>query len=283
MKRTPSTDDSPVFESDTVPLDGTRLHYRVAGDGPPLVFCHAGIADQRMWDGLVERFVDRFRVLTYDFRGFGRSEHAPGTFSHTFDLETLLGALDIESVHLVGASMGGAVAVDFALAHPERVNSVSLLAPALSGFTFTDRATLTGWRDADDAFEVGEYDEAARIELSMWLAGPNRTLDEVNPGVRERVREMSLRSYELVSPEAEELDPDEPAVDRLDALAAPTLVVLGDDDVSDMHRIARLIEREVPDVQLVTVPDTAHLPSMERPETISRYLSSFLDEVGGRI
>ncbi|MFC4356503.1 alpha/beta fold hydrolase [Halobium salinum] len=282
----------PTFEVGVHSVDGTELHYRVAGDpdDPALVFLHAGIADSRMWDGFAGRFADRFRVVTYDLRGFGRSRHARGTFSHVGDLGTLLDALGAESASLVGASMGGAVAVDFALSHPERVDSLSLLAPAVGGYDFEDEATLDGWAEAEEAFEAGDYDAAARIEMDVWLAGPDRALDGVGPDLVVRVREMLLRSYELDAAGGEEVDGVDggaPAVDRLGDLDVPTLVVVGEGDTSDMRRIARLVERDVPDARLHTVAGVAHLPSVERPETVAGVVSSFLDGVrqaveGGR-
>src|SRR5688572_28623774 len=99
-------------------INGARIHYEVAGDGPPLVFLHAYTLDCRMWDDQFEHFTDRYRVVRYDTRGFGRSDvptEAP--YSNHEDLRLLLDHLDIDRAHVCGLSSGGGIAIDFTLAH----------------------------------------------------------------------------------------------------------------------------------------------------------------------
>src|ERR671936_3184279 len=108
-----------------------QLHYEVAGAGPPVVFVHAGIADSRMWDAQFASFADDFRVVRYDIAGFGRSPLRGGPFCHWRDLVALLDELRIEQAALVGNSFGGRIALDVAIAAPERVSALVLVAPGL--------------------------------------------------------------------------------------------------------------------------------------------------------
>src|SRR5215211_2762150 len=89
-------------ETGTAEVNGARIHYEVAGEGEPLVLVHAGIADSRMWEGQIPAFSERYRVVAYDLRGFGRSEMVEWPFSHHEDLRGLLDFLGVERTHLVG-------------------------------------------------------------------------------------------------------------------------------------------------------------------------------------
>lgn len=267
------------FKEEFLQINDARLFYRSAGEGPPLVFVHAGIADSRLWRRQLNAFADQYRVITYDLRGYGKSEHPSQPFAHYRDLADLLDALDIDSAHFVGASMGGATVLDFALEQPHRVTSLTLAAPAIGGYEFTDEETLAGWAEATEAFEAGDFERAATIESAMWLAGPDRSLDDVDSESRKLVRSMLLRSYELENEEATESELEPPAIDRLDELSVPMLLIIGELDTSDMTSIAELLEGEVPTCRLEVVNDAAHLPSLECPKEFEEIVGSFLEQI----
>ena len=126
-------------------VNGARLYYEAVGEGEPLVLVHAGIADSRMWEGQLTAFADRYRVIRYDMRGFGMTAMVDGPFSHHEDLRGLFDSLNVERVHLVGCSMGGGAALDFALEYPQRVGNLVLvdLPWAGSGLTSTPRGSGT--------------------------------------------------------------------------------------------------------------------------------------------
>src|SRR5215216_7930834 len=96
-------------ETGMAAVNGTRIYYEAAGEGEPLVLVHAGIADSRMWEGQIAAFAERYRVIRYDLRGFGKTEMVEGPFSHHEDLRGLLDFLGVRRTHLVGCSMGGGV------------------------------------------------------------------------------------------------------------------------------------------------------------------------------
>jgi pimeloyl-ACP methyl ester carboxylesterase len=116
------------------------LFYEVAGQGTPVVLIHGGQMDRRMWDPQFELFAKSFRVVRYDVRGYGRSATASLPYSDVDDLAALLDDLKIPKAHLVGLSLGGRIAIDFAVVHPERVASLVAVAPGLSGFPLRRKA-----------------------------------------------------------------------------------------------------------------------------------------------
>jgi pimeloyl-ACP methyl ester carboxylesterase len=253
-----------------------RLHYVDAGKGDAVVFLHAGIADLRMWDPQVPAFADAYRVVCYDARGYGRTEAPVGPYVPHEDLFAVMDDLGIERAHLVGGSMGGATAIDAALADPPRVAGLVLAAPGLGGYSFTDPATIAKWPEIEAAFEKGDYDRVVDLELRMWLAGPRRRLEDLDPGIVANVRTMLRESYPA-SARLELRRPKPAAIERLSEIGSSTLVLVGNADVPDMMRIADLVAGGVLRALKVVISGIAHLPNMERPAEFNALALGHLD------
>ncbi len=174
----------PDWQSEAVPVDGARLAFELAGEGQTVVFVHAGICDRRMWELQFARYAERYRVIRYDMRGFGDSSNGAGPYSHASDLVALLDELGIDSAILVGASMGGGVALDVALSHPGRIIGLVTVGTSHRGFTADDSALINAWQEAETAFERGDLVGANGIEMRIRVDGPHRTPDQVDPALR---------------------------------------------------------------------------------------------------
>jgi 3-oxoadipate enol-lactonase len=254
------------------------LHVEQAGEGAPVVLLHEGICDSRMWEPQWESYAERYRVVRYDMRGFGQSPPPKGTFSLTGDLVELLDELALGPASLVGVSMGGSVALETTIARPDLVSALVLVAPGLRGHEFSEE-TQAGWAQEEAAFERGDLDEVVEVNLRMWVDGPSRSPEDVDPDVRRRVGEMQMRACELWR-EAGEDSEQEPLVpdwaDRLAEIGVPTLVIVGELDRPEMLEIAERLEAEIPNVRRKTMAGTAHVPSLERPEEFDRIVLEFL-------
>lgn len=260
----------------TADANGATLYYEVAGEGEPLVLVHAGIADGRMWDVQVDTFSQQYRVIRPDMRGFGRSPMVAGPYSHHADLRALLDALEVGRAAFVGCSMGGATVIDFALENPERVEALVLVGSAVGGFEF-DEEPPEEWDELVAADEAGDLERVSELEVRMWVDGPRRGPDAVDPGVRDLVREMNLIALKNEALQlGEELEPHAPAATRLSQIQAPTLVLVGDEDRPRTLATADLLERDLPNARKTVVPGTAHLPNMERPQEFNRLVLDFL-------
>ena len=265
-------------QRDSVSVERGAIFYEVAGAGPGVALIHAGIADHRMWDDQFSVFAERFRVVRHDHRGFGASSTPDGPFSFRADLAAVLRAVGIERAHLIGTSLGGGVALDFALTYPERVASLVLVAAALGG-SQPSEALRERWRAINEARERDGLDAANELELRLWVDGTGRTPEEVDPTVRERVREMN-RAVLAREPENEaggepqRLDP--PAIERLHEIAAPTLVLVGDRDVPDILANAERLAAGIAGARKVVLPGVAHLPPLECPDEFNRIVLDFL-------
>jgi 3-oxoadipate enol-lactonase len=254
------------------------LYAEVAGGGSTVVLVHAGICDSRMWDPQWDVFPAAHRTVRYDLRGFGRSPLLPQPYSHGRDLIALLEHRRIEQAALVGASLGGRVALEVAVAHPEVVDALVLADAALPAFAWSDQVRAS-WAEEDAALERGDLDAAVEVNLRMWVDGPRRPPTMVGSAVREHVRQMQRRAFELQLPVWEDAEEELVVSDlagRLSAVRAPTLVVVGEEDVADFHQIAAQLAREVPSAQHVVIPNVAHLPSLERPAAFNELALGFL-------
>jgi pimeloyl-ACP methyl ester carboxylesterase len=267
-----------LLETGTTEVNGARIYYESAGEGEPLVLVHAGIADSRMWEGQLAAFADRYRVIRYDMRGFGRTAMVEGPFSHHEDLRGLLDALDVEQAHLVGCSMGGGAVLDFALEYPQRVGNLVLVGSAVGGFG-PDFDPPKEWDEILAAEEAGNLELVSELEVRVWVDGPERSPEDVDASLRDLVREMNLIALRNeASGLGNEWAPEPPAADRLPDVQAPTLLIVGDEDQPRVFAAADLLEKELPNARKVVMHGTAHLPNMERPEEFNRLVLDFLQD-----
>jgi pimeloyl-ACP methyl ester carboxylesterase len=256
-------------------VNGVELAYDDSGQGPPLLLLHAGIADRSMWDDVTPMLAEQFRVVAPDLRGFGETPLPDGPFVYAADAAGLLETLGIGRAHVVGVSLGGHVALDLALARPELVDRLVLVGAGIDGWQH-DPALVAEWDEETAAFERGELDEVAWINVRTWLDGPTRGEDDVPKALRRRVFEMQRAALAHDNPAAEGgwLTPSRR--ERLGDVAHPTLVLVGALDQRDFRRIARLLADEIPGAELHELPGVAHLPPLERPEAFARLLLQFL-------
>jgi 2-hydroxy-6-oxonona-2,4-dienedioate hydrolase len=267
-----------IRETGKAEVNGARIYYEVAGEGGPLVLVHAGIADSRMWEGQFAAFSERYGVIRYDMRGFGKTEMVDGPFSHHDDLRGLLDFLGVERAHLVGCSMGGGAVLDFALEYPERVGDLVLVGSAIGGFS-PDFGPPKEWDELVAADEAGDLERVSELEVRMWVDGPNRAPEDVAAPIRDLVREMNLIALQTEAAGlGEEWEPEPPAADRLHNIHAPTLLIVGDEDQPRVFAAADLLERELPNERKVVMHGTAHLPNMERPEEFNKLVLEFLQD-----
>lgn len=245
----------------------------------PVVLLHAGIADRRMWDPQWPALTADRDVVRLDLRGFGESVVRPGgALSPVDDVLDTLAELGIERCHLVGASFGAGVAVEVALTRPELVRSLLLSAPggALIGEVTPE---LRAFIDAErSALARDDLDAAAEANVVWWVDGPQRKVGEVDATVRDLVRRMQRRAFEVTSgwDDVEETELDPPALDRLAEITVPTLVLVGALDLDAIHDAARRAVDGIAGARRVDWPDVAHLPSMERPGDFLALLTDWL-------
>jgi 3-oxoadipate enol-lactonase len=254
------------------------LYHEVNGAGPAIVLLHEGIADSRMWEPQWTSFATRYRLLRCDFSGFGCTPIERLPVTHAQDVVCLLDELDISSAGIVGASLGGRVALELAVARPDLVRALVLEDAGLPGVNWSEVVRAYGAAE-DAAVARGDLDAATEINLRMWVDGPRRAAADVDPHVRAAVAEMQRQALELQAPHWERFDEDllvPDIAERLGEVQASTLVLVGEEDVQDMHALAERFATEIPRARLVTIPGAAHLPNLEQPAAFNRLVLEFL-------
>ena len=256
------------------------LYHEVEGEGPPVVFLHPGIADCQVWDPQWSSF-EGYRRIRLDLRGFGQSPVGQLPLTHAQDVAELLDQLGVARAALVGGSLGGRIALELSIARPDLVHALVLVDTGLPGLDWSAEVRAYGQAE-DEAVARGDLDSATELNLRMWVDGPNRAAGDVEPDVREAVWTMQRRAFELQAPCWEELDEDllvDDVQDRLDEVAVPTLVLVGEEDVADIRTVSARVAAEIPGARSASIAGTAHVPSLERPADFDALALGFLGEV----
>ena len=247
------------------------------GQDPRLVFLHPGVGDRRCWRDVMAILASHHSGVAYDRRGFGDTPPANAPFANTDDLHAVLDACAARPAVLVGNSQGGRIAIDFALMHPERVERLVLIAPAISGAPDPDWDAELG-HELVEAIEAAEeredLDAVNRFEALIWLDGPAALEGRIGGPVRELFLAMNLVALEHESAPG----PIEPpsAYEHLERLAMPVLVIVGAFDLPYQRAGARALAERLPKARFVELAGVAHLPQLEAPDILASVISEFV-------
>jgi 3-oxoadipate enol-lactonase len=258
--------------------DGATLLYDETGAGPTVVLIHPGLWDRRTWDDQMVSFpAAGYRTIRYDVRGYGGSSRPTGEpYSHVRDLVAVLDALGVDQAALVGCSMGGAIAIDATLEHPERVWALVPAAAGLSGFESSQEED-DWWDDAvapvESAIEAGNLETAQLLRLRIWAP-----LGVDDPGGR-RIRDIAFDNlHELTMDESALVEPDPPAAHRLHEIDVPTLVVKAEHDPPFGRRISDVVAAGVVDGRIVMIEGADHVVNLRQPAAFDAVVLRFLGE-----
>jgi pimeloyl-ACP methyl ester carboxylesterase len=247
------------------------LYYEIQGQGQPIVLLHSGGADLRDWQFIAPQLAQTFQVIAFDGRGAGQSPPLLEPVEYVEELKQLLDHLEIDRPVLVGHSIGGQIATDFALAYPDRIAKLVLVAPGLSGHRFSP--------DVEQWFEevraaAPDAEKMTRIFLAQCpyrvvMASPQRDL------MTAMTQHNIERSFEWKTMEMRW--PQPPTIERLNNLQTKTLFIIGAQDMADNLRTAELFQ-QVPDIRFDWIDDADHMPTLTHPERVARSISEFLSE-----
>jgi 3-oxoadipate enol-lactonase len=264
------------YQDGYIDIDGSSIYYEEVGAGNPVVLLHGFSLDRRMWDAQWEFLSSRYRVLRYDLRGFGKS--APPTtkpYTHADDLFALIDHLGLDRVDLIGLSLGGGAAINAAILCPDRVRALIVVDPSLGGFRWSSEFTA-----AQAAIRATAKDAGIEGARAQWLSLPIFRAAMSNPRVAERLVSI-VGDYAgwhwLHADPGRPFSP--PAIDRLQEISAPTLVIVGELDTADFQSIASTLESRISRAQKVVLPDVGHTANLEAQAQFNETVGAFLAEV----
>jgi pimeloyl-ACP methyl ester carboxylesterase len=257
-----------------------------AGTGDPVVLLHAGVADRRAWSATLDDPPDGWELVAYDRRGHGEARWQAEPHDPVDDLLAVLDHVGARSAVLVGSSRGGRVAIDAALAHPDRVRALVLLAPAVRGAP--DPGSLTpALQDLSDRLDAAEaaddLDAVDAIEAELWLDGPSRPAGTVTGAARELFSTMN-RAALAAADVGEEREPAvADAWAALEQVVAPSLVVVGAHDLPHVVDRCEVLAARLPPLpgpwppgRALVLPDSAHVPYVDDPDRFAGLLADAL-------
>ena len=269
----PDNSSSGKQESGRLNVSGSTVYYEEGGSGRAIVFLHDGLLSSVSWDEVWQPLAAKYHVIRYDRRGYGRSDSATRSFSPPDDLAKLLAHLKVEHAVVVGSSSGGALAIDFAIEHPEMVDGLFLIGPVLHGMEYSAefrersnrnnepmvRGDVQAWARnwSQDRFLIAGTNEEARRKIYDQLVANAEKLKMFDSGLEENL-----------SP---------PARERLAQIKTPTLILEGEGDIADVHAQCRAIEAGVRGSELVVVKGAGHLIQLEKPDEVVERLEEFAE------
>ena len=245
-----------------VPVAGGTLWAEdTSGDGTSVVLIHADWTDSRIWDPLIPLLRDRYRVIRYDLRGFGRSSRPVEPFTRLDDLQALLGHFGIEQAVAVGHSGGGGTALGLALHHPDRVRGLILIAPGIHDYPWP--ADDPFYRQCSPLIAAADRDSLVRLGLRTWApAGAN---DAITAMMRRAV------SSWFETGNLERADP--PGFPRLGEIRVPAVVLLGDLEYPMVSEASNAIAARLHRCREVLVPGADHLLPLRDPLRLAQAVS----------
>ena len=261
-------------------VNGIRLHYQVYGEGAPLVLAHGYGATLDMWAGQTEAFSQKCQVVVYDMRGHGRTE-APRDWSsynlddYVEDQRQLMDHLGIDTAYVGGLSMGGAIALRFALAHPQRLKALLLCDTSARNYALQG----DGSGSAPGAVRRFIFRDVVPASFAFARYLPVQLLPQVHKapeGVKSYIRNMRQHTALGLRGAWHALMGQENLEDRLDEIRVPTLIIVGDRD--PLLTPSRVMQQRIPGCRFVLIKGSDHGTANWRPDAFNKAVLEFLED-----
>ena len=266
------------IETGFAQVNGTNLYYEVAGSGDPVVLIHGNFGDSRYFDEQFKSFTKGHKTIRYDVRGFGKSAMPVERirYSDSDDLNALLEFLGISKAHIAGFSMGSGIAVDFVLTYLKRSSSLISIGPWVRGYHSSATEIVSNdFRKIYSKLIESGHKAAADLIINCDCFNPFM----IPPDIRKRIREINkdflFWHFINVSPR---LYIDPPAIQQLEKISVPTLLITAEYDILACREIADIMEKTIPNTKRVDIADATHYMFMEKPDKFNKVVLDFLIE-----
>jgi pimeloyl-ACP methyl ester carboxylesterase len=265
-----NSNSSIAVDSGYIHVDGGELFYEIAGKGENMVLLHDGMVHREIWDEQFPVFAMNYRVVRYDRRAYGKSSDPQAPYSNIEDLDQLFVQLGIDKAIIFGMSSGGGLAIDFALKYPGKVSALVLIGAVVSGYGYSPHMMTRGGHIKS----LAELSDPQKLVKYLIWEDPYEIYNK-NIQVKEKIGK--LLETNLHHEKGGFLKPaDRQAARFLSEIKVPTLVVVGEFDIPDVHSHAGVIEFGIPNAKRRIIPESGHLVPAEQPEAFNVLVLEFL-------
>ena len=262
------------FSSGRVTVPDGELYFESTGEGEPLILIHAGFSDHRDWKYQIKDLGKKFNIIVYDQRGAGKSSVPTASFSPADDLKAIIDHLKLAKATLIGHSLGGTIALDFALQYPEKVSALILVAPGLNGHVWSDE--YSEW------FKTIWSLSQPTDMLQQAMSAPFYRLAMANPNIKSEVEMIAKENLEKIltwkTLDIRWFFPE--PLSKLKELKIPTFVIYGDEDSKDITQIVHALIENLPNVKTTEIQNADHLLNFEKPNELNTLIFRFLKRSG---
>ncbi len=251
-----------------------KLYYEEKGQGDEtIVLIHDGLVHGEVWDNQFSTFSEKFHVVRYDRRGYGRSPKPEKPYSNVEDLHTVFNDLKINKAIVIGMSAGGGLAIDFTLKYPEKISSLIVIGAVVSGFSYSDHFLTRGGR-----LSAADYANPEKL-LQYFVKEDPYEIAPQNIEVKEKLWKLMAANSHNIDFSKNRLAelPERPAIKALNEIVVPTLIIVGEFDIPDVFVHAGAIEAGIPRAQKVIIQNAGHLVPLEQPEIFNTQVLNFLN------
>jgi pimeloyl-ACP methyl ester carboxylesterase len=254
-----------------VDVEGSKLYFEECGTGAEaVVLIHDGIAHSAVWDDVWPEFCKKFHTLRYDRRGYGRTPASTTWYTEVEDLAALLHQRKVSGAVLVGSSHGGELSIDFALRYPKVVEQLVLVGAVVSGMPYSDHFLNRGMANSQPFEKNDVAGGLANWSKDKYLLGPG------HEAAQKRLLALLTANPQDMT-HSDYARPTMPALERLHEIRVPTLILVGDADIPDVHAHAGVIEAGISGSKRVVISDAGHLMYLEKPAEFSRQVIGFIE------
>jgi len=266
------TGNSIPVDSGYVVVDGGKLYYEMAGKGSAIVLLHDGMVPCSIWDEQFQWLAKNYRVVRYDRRAYGKSTDPKAPYSHIDDLNQVFIQLKIDKAIIFGMSSGGGLAIDFTLKYPEKVRGLVLVGAVVGGYGYSAHMATRGGH----MIPVSERSDQQKVVRYFIWDDPYEIYQD-NVRAKERVWEW-MKDY----PKEDRgggipLKPAERrAVGFLSEISVPTLIMVGEFDIPDVHAHSGVIHAGIEGSSKRIIPSSGHLVPIEQPKLFNDAVYDYL-------
>lgn len=254
--------------------EGLKLHYRITGEGKPIILLNSAFADMRIWSKVEKSLSQKYKVIQIDFRYSGETEQDDSEYSLFEDIDCLINELGLSKVNLIGLSAGGYAALEYAIKYPSKVDKIFIISTGLFGVD-EDQKKVERMKSFQSALYSGDVEEASRVWTKMWLLGENRKEDSLSADRIELFKEITqhniLKGMNFKMPKL--MNP--PVNVCLGELDKEVFHMIGELDYEDVFNSSKVFKENITNYQELRV-NSAHIIPLDLPELVVESAMNFI-------